>query len=144
MVTVAEPESALFACETAVTVAVVVTLLPLPSDFVGTPLGATYRPLVETNPTNWFPPAIPLTSQLTAVLGDPFTDAVNCCVPKFATETALGDTLTELEAAASVTVTVAAPDFVLSACEVAVTAAFGGFGSGVGAVERPVFFTISF
>jgi hypothetical protein len=41
MVTVAEPESTLFACETALTVTVVVTLLPLPSDFVGTPLGAT-------------------------------------------------------------------------------------------------------
>src|SRR6267378_2258620 len=56
-------------------VTVAVTLLPLPSDFVGTPLGATYRPLVEMNPTDWFPPVIPSTSQLTAMLGDPFTDA---------------------------------------------------------------------
>ena len=52
MVTVAEPESALFAWETAVTVTVVVTLPPLPSDFVGTPLGATYRPLVEMKPAD--------------------------------------------------------------------------------------------
>jgi hypothetical protein len=134
MVTAAEPESALFACKTALTVAVVVTLLPLPSDFVGTPLGATYRPLVEMNPTDWFPPAIPLTSQLTAVLGDPFTDAVNCCVPKFATEAALGDTLTELETAAAVTVTVADPDFEPSFCEVAVNVTCGGFGTVAGAV----------
>jgi hypothetical protein len=134
MVTVAEPESALFAWETALTVAVVVTLLPLPSDFVGTPLGATYRPLVEMNPTDWFPPVIPSTSQLTAMLGDPFTDAVNCCVPKFATEIALGDTLTELATAAVVTVTVAEPVFELSFCEVAVTVTCGGFGTVVGAV----------
>jgi hypothetical protein len=134
MVTVAEPESALFAWETALTVAVVVTLLPLPSVFVGTPLGATYRPLVEMNPTDWFPPVIPSTSQLTAMLGDPFTDAVNCCVPKFATETALGDTLTELATAAVVTVTVAEPVFELSFCEVAVTVTCGGFGTVVGAV----------
>jgi len=134
MVTVAEPESALLACETALTVTVVVTLLPFPSDFVGTPLGATYRPLVEMNPTDWFPPAIPSTSQLTAVLGDPFTDAVNCCVPKFAMEAALGDTLTELEEAAVVTVTVAEPDFVLSACKAAFTVTCGGFGTVADAV----------
>jgi hypothetical protein len=134
MVTVADPESALFACDTAVTVAVVVTLLPLPSDFVGTPLGATYRPLVEMNPTDWFPPAIPSTSQFTAVLGDPFTDAVNCCVPKFATETALGDTLTEIGTAAGVTVTVAEPVFEVSFCEVAVTVTCAGFGTVAGAV----------
>jgi hypothetical protein len=86
------------------------------------------------NPTDWFPPTIPLTSQLTAVLGVPFTDAVNCCVPKFATEAALGETLTVLEATAGATVTVAAPDFVLSACELAVTVTCGGFGTVAGAV----------
>jgi hypothetical protein len=134
MVTVADPESALFACETAVTVAVVVTLSPLPSDFVGTPVGATYSPPLEINPTDWFPPAIPLTSQFTAVVGDPFTDAVNCCVPKFATEAAFGATLTEPEDVAVVTVTVADPDFVLSAWEVAVTVTCEGFGTVAGAV----------
>jgi hypothetical protein len=134
MVTVAEPESAPFACETALTVALVVTLLPLPSDFVGTPPGATYKPLVEINPRDWFPPTIPSTSQLTAMLGDPFTVAVNCCVPKFVTLTALGDTLTELEAAAAVTVAIADPDFVLFASEVAVTVTCGGFGTVAGAL----------
>jgi hypothetical protein len=40
-VTVAVPDAELLACETAVTVTVVVTDPPLPSDFVGTPLGPT-------------------------------------------------------------------------------------------------------
>jgi hypothetical protein len=107
MVTVAVPEAEPL---TAVTVTVVVTLPPLPSDCVGTPLGATYNPLVEMNPIVWLPPAIPLTSQVT-----PFTEAVNCCVPKFATVAALGDTLMEPEETAVVTVTVADADFELSA-----------------------------
>jgi hypothetical protein len=134
MVTVADPESAPFACDTAVTVAVVVTLLPLPSDFVGTEPGARYKPLEEMNPTDWFPPGIPSTCQLTAMLGAPFTEAVNCVVPKFATVAALGDTPTEDEAAAAVTVTVPDPDFVESAWEVAVTVTCGGLGTVAGAV----------
>jgi len=68
------------------------------------------------------------------MLGEPFTDAVNCCVPKFATETALGDTLTVLATAAVVTVTVADAIFELSFCEVAVTVTCGGFGTVAGAV----------
>src|SRR6266478_7631088 len=137
MVTVAEPESALFAWETAVTVTVVVTLPPLPSDFVGTPLGATYNPLVEMNPVVWLPPAMASTCQVTAVLGAPFTDAVNCCVPKFATVAAPGETLTEV-GDALVTVTVADADFAESACAVAVTVTCGGFGAVTGAVYSPV------
>src|ERR1700687_5847021 len=132
MVTVAVPDPEL-ACETALTVTVVVMLLPFPLGFVGTPLGATYNPLVEMNPKVWLPPAMPLTCQVTAVLGVPSTDAVNCCVPKFGTVAALGDTLTELEEAV-VTVTVADVDFVESACEVAVTVTCGGFGTVAGAV----------
>jgi hypothetical protein len=50
IVTVAIPDCEAFACETAVMVTVVVMLPPLPSDFVGTPLGATYKPLLEMNP----------------------------------------------------------------------------------------------
>ena len=96
IVTVAVPDAELLTCDTALTVTVVVTLPPLPSDFVGTPPGAAYNPLVEINPTVWLPPAMPFTSQVTAVLCEPFTDAVNCCVPKFATFAALGDTLTEV------------------------------------------------
>src|SRR6266852_5427838 len=141
MVTVADPDAELFACETALTIAVVVILPPLPSDFVGTPLGATYNPLVDMNPTVWLPPEIPLTCQVTAVLGAPFTDAVNCCVPKFATVAALGETLTEV-GEALITVAVADADFVESACAVAVTVTCGGFGAVAGAVYRPVLETV--
>jgi hypothetical protein len=137
MVTVAEPDAELFACETALTVTVVVTLPPLPSDFVGTPLGATYNPLVDMNPVVWLPPAMASTCQVTAVLGAPFTDAVNCCVPKFATVAAPGETLTEV-GDALVTVTVADADFAESACAVAVTVTCGGFGAVTGAVYSPV------
>src|SRR6266436_2054191 len=118
MVTVAVPDP-LPVCETALTVTVVAMLPPLPLDFVGTPLGATYDPLVDMNPNVWLPPTMPLTCQLTAVLGAPFTDAVNCCVPKFMTVAALGNTLTDV--GAPVTVTDADADFVASACAVAVT-----------------------
>jgi len=143
MVTVALPDAELFACETALTVTVVATLPPMPLDFVGTPLGATYNPLVDMNPIVWLPPAMLLTCQLTAVLGAPFTDAVNCCVPKFATLAALGETLTEVGVAV-VTVTVADADFVESACEVAVTVACGGFGTVAGAVYSPLLEMVPF
>jgi hypothetical protein len=71
---------------------------------------------------------------VTAVLGDPFTDAVNCCVPKSGTVAALGDTITEPVALAVVIVTGADADFVLSACDVAVTVTCAGFGTVVGAM----------
>src|SRR6202795_1465996 len=131
------PNAEPFACDTALTVKVVV-MLPLPSDFVGTPLGATYEPLAEINPKAWLPPAMPLTSQVTAELGEPFTDAVNCCVPKFATVAALGDTVTELETAAALvpTKTGADADFVVSACAGAVTFT-EAFGAVAGAVYKP-------
>jgi hypothetical protein len=141
MITVALPDEPL---KTALTAAVVVTLPPLPSAVVGTPLGATYNPLAEMNPTFWLPPAMPLTSQVTAVLGDPFTVAVNCCVPKFATVAALGETLTELEGVVAVSVTVADADFVESAWEVAVTLTVAGFGTVAGAVYKPVVETLPF
>jgi hypothetical protein len=125
-----------FPCATALIVTVVVTLSPLPFDFVGTPPGATYNPLVETNPTVWLPPATPFTSQVTAVLAAPFIVAVNCCVPKFATVAAPGDTLTILMLA--VTVTVADPDFVESACEAAITVTAAGVGTVAGALYSPL------
>jgi hypothetical protein len=112
MVTVAVPE---LEPATALTVTVVVMLPPLPSDFVGTPLGATYKPLAEINPMFWLPPAMPLTSQVT-----PLMEALNCWLPKFATVTALGDTVIEPDEPL-VTVTVADANFEVSAMEVAVT-----------------------
>jgi len=136
MVTVAEPVPT-FPCATALTVAVVVTLSPFPFDFVGTPPGATYKPLPEINPAAWLPPATPFTSQVTDELAAPFNVAVNCWVPKLATLAALGDTLTVPAAVAAVTVTLADPDFVASACEVAVTVTVAGFGTVAGAVYIP-------
>src|SRR4029077_1347571 len=76
------------------------------------------------------------TCQVTAVLGAPFTNAVNCCVPKFATVAALGTTLTEVDIP-DVTITVAGEDFVESACEVAVTVTCAGFGTVARAVYSP-------
>src|SRR5712672_307445 len=90
------------------------------------------------NPTVWLPPTMPLTCHVTAVVGEPFKDAVNCCVPKSGTVTAFGDTLTESTGLTAVTVTVADADFVLSACDVAVTVTCAGFGTAVGAMYRPV------
>jgi hypothetical protein len=65
MVTVAEADFEVSACEVAVTVA-----------FVGfaTVAGAVYKPEADSAPT-------PLSDQVTAVLVVPETVAVNCCVP---------------------------------------------------------------
>jgi hypothetical protein len=41
---------------------------------------------------------MPSTSQVTAVLATPFTDAMNCCVPKSGTVAALGNTVTAVGA----------------------------------------------
>jgi hypothetical protein len=46
--------------------------------------GAAYRPAEEIVPYVEFPPVTPPACQVTAVLDEPFTVAVNCCVcPKF-------------------------------------------------------------
>jgi hypothetical protein len=136
--TVADPDSALLLCKTALTVADVVTLSPLPSDFVGTPEGATYNPVDDMNPTVWLPPATPLTCQVTEVFGDPLTEAVNCWLPKLGTVTVLGETLTPPEDVVLVTVTVADADFVVSACDIAVTVTGEALGTAEGAVYKPV------
>ena len=70
---------------------------------------------------------------MTVLLPVPVTVAVNCCCcdgPNCAVD---GDT----DTAIGTTVTVAAPDFVGSACDVAVTVTVAGFGTVVGAVYRP-------
>src|SRR5258708_16595767 len=89
------------------------------------------------NPTVWLPRTMPLTCHVTAVVGEPFKDAVNCCVPKSGTVTAFGDTLTEPAGLTAVTVTVADADFVLSARAVAVTVTCAGFCTAIGALYRP-------
>ena len=63
-------------------------------------------------------------------------------MPKFGTVAALGDTFTEPVALAVVIVTVADADFVLSACDVAVTVIRAGVGTAVGAMYRPVLVTV--
>lgn len=75
-------------------------------------LGAVNRPDVEMEP--------PLADQVTAVLLEPVTVAVNCCVPPVASEAEPG--LTETATVwGAVTVTVAEADWVESATLVAVT-----------------------
>jgi hypothetical protein len=56
---------------------------------------------------------------VTAVLLEPLTVALNCCVPLVLSDAEVGEMLTETVGA--VTVTVAAADLVLSAALVAVT-----------------------
>src|SRR5450432_1937250 len=89
-VTIAVATALLFACDIPVTVTVATMLSPLPSDLVGTPLGATYIPLPEIYPVVWLPPVMPFTCQVTAVVELPFAVAVKACVPNTATEADAG------------------------------------------------------
>jgi hypothetical protein len=75
----------------------------------------------------------PDTLQFTAVLVVPVTVAENCCCPPTAIVAAEGETETET-AEADETVTVAVPDFVASAKEVALTVTVAGLGAVAGAV----------
>src|SRR5437763_15911941 len=56
--------------------------------------GALYRPLVEMLPVMVFPPVVPLTCQVTAVVGWPLIVAENCCVVKTSTLAVAGLTAT--------------------------------------------------
>src|SRR5437016_1004858 len=83
--------------------------------------GALYRPLVEIVPVMVLPPVVPLTCQVTAVVGWPLIVAENCCVVKTSTLAVAGLTATAPPAwLVSVTVTAAEADLVVSATEVAV------------------------
>ena len=134
MVTVADPEEFVLAVETAVTLTVVVVTLPFPVEIVGTPPGATNRPEVEINPVAWLPPVTPLTSQVTAVLGSPFTVAANCWVVKMDTVAGFGLTATETCCAM---VTLADPESDVFADKTAVTVTVAGLGMVPGAVYNP-------
>jgi hypothetical protein len=70
---------------------------------------------------------------LTAVLEVPDTVAVNCCVALVCTDAEVGEMLT----ATGLMVTAAEADFVVSACEVAVTVAVVWFATLAGAVYKP-------
>jgi len=121
-VTVALPFFVTSACDVAVTVTV---------DGVGTAAGAVYKPDALMVPQA--PPLQPApeTDHVTAEFAVPVTVAVNCCCVPVVTLTVAGDTET---ATGGITVTVALPDFVWSACEVAVTVTVAGFGMIAGAV----------
>jgi len=82
-------------------------------------------------PTVAFPPLTPLTCHVTAVFAVFPTVAVNCCVSEVTTVAVLGLTAT---VTGGVTVTVAVSDFVLSACEIALTVTGFDDGTEVGAV----------
>ena len=77
------------------------------------------------------PPCVRL--QVTFVLGVFCTVAVNCCAPFTGTLADVGDTET-LTGGGGVTVTMAVPDLVESATEVAVTVTVAGVGTVAGAV----------
>ena len=130
--TVADPEE--FAFATAVTLTGAVVTPPFPLEVVGTPLGATKSPELEMYPVFWLPPVTPLTCQVTAVLGTPFTVAENCCVVKIATLIGFGVTVT---ATCWAIVTVAEPESAAFAADTAVTVAVGGLGIVPGAVYKP-------
>jgi len=56
--------------------------------------GATYSPEVEMVPLLEFPPVVPLTCQVTAVLEVFSTVAVNCWVPAAGSDVVVGETET--------------------------------------------------
>jgi len=70
-------------------VAVAVTVQP-----AGGTAGAVYFPVASMTPSVAFPPGIPLTVQVTAVLAAPFTKAVNRRSPPTGTLAAVGETVT--------------------------------------------------
>jgi hypothetical protein len=96
----------------------------------GTVDDAVKSPLAETVPTVEFPPATPLTLQVTLVFELPLTVAVNCCVCETGTEAPVGDSVIETTGR---TVTVAGADFVVSATLTAVTVTLPE-GTAAGAV----------
>ncbi|HLK05298.1 MAG TPA: hypothetical protein VKT53_12730 [Candidatus Acidoferrum sp.] len=126
-VTLVESDFAASACEIAATLIVV----------VGTAAGAVYRPPALIVPVAAPPPVTPFTCHVTAVLVVFVTVAVNCSVLLTCTEGVFGLMATPTGGGA-VTVTVAFPVLVVSACEVAVTVTVPPVGTFAGAVYRPV------
>lgn len=128
IVTAADADLVVSACETAAMVTVVTAAT----------LGAVYKPAAEIVPNVELPPAIPLTSQVTAVLVAFDTVAENCLVAEEANVIEVGEraTLTAGGAGAG-TVTRAAADLLVSACETAATVTDIELVTVVGAVNMP-------
>ncbi|HEY3989174.1 MAG TPA: hypothetical protein VGM02_07740 [Acidobacteriaceae bacterium] len=129
-------------CETvglAVLVAMIVTVAG-----VGIVSGAVYSPSAEINPTVVFPPATPLTVQVTAVLDVPLTVAVYCAgassvtlvAPLSAIVTVAAGGVGVLGAAIKVTVMLCEVEALATLVAVMVTVA--GCGIVAGAVYSPV------
>jgi hypothetical protein len=87
-VTIAEPESDIFAEETAVTVTVA---------GLGIVLGAVYNPFALIVPVVALPPGVPFTCQVTAVFVVPVTVARNCVVAPGLTVAEAGVTVTVID-----------------------------------------------
>jgi hypothetical protein len=85
MVTEADDDADVSACETAVTLTVA---------GLGTVAGAVYSPPEETVPTEELPPAVPFTCQVTAVLVALATVAENCCSAPAPTAADVGNMVT--------------------------------------------------
>jgi len=130
MVTVAEADLLVSACETALTVTIA---------GLGTVAGAVKTPNVEIVPVVALPPVTPFTCQVTAVLLVFSTVAVKACDAAVATLAVPGEIeiLTVGGAAAAVMVTMAEADVLPSACATAVTVTAAGLGTVAGAVNTP-------
>jgi hypothetical protein len=95
--------------------------------------GAVYRPADVIVPQSAPIQPTPLSPQVTAVLLDPVTLAVNCCFAPVPTDGPLGEMLTLMELGAPI-VTVVEPDIAPSISEVAVTVTLFGLGAVPGAM----------
>ncbi len=124
-VTVAEADLVTSACEVAVTVTVA---------GLGTALGAVYKPPVVTVPQAAPLQPVPETLHVTAVSVLPLTVAENCCWVPVTSCTLVGETLMVTEVLID---TVAVPNCVASATEIAFTVTTLGIGGVAGAVYKP-------
>jgi len=127
-VTVAVPDFVGSATDVAVTVT---------NDGLGGVAGAVYKPPVVILPQDGPPQPNPVTLQVTPVLVDPVTVALNCCCAPVLSSTLPGDTLT-LTTEGAITVTVVEPEIAWFDSDVALTLTIFGVGALDGAVYRPV------
>lgn len=131
MLTCAEADLVVSACDVALT---------LTTAGVVTIAGAVYKPPAEIVPQpEPEQPGVPETLHVTDVFALPVTCAENCREADGATLAEVGEIVT---VTTGTTVTVALADFVVSACDVAVTEKKGGIGGTAGAVNNPEEFTV--
>lgn len=130
MLTCAEADLVVSACDVALT---------LTTAGVVTIAGAVYKPPAEIVPQPEPEHRVPETLHVTDVFALPVTCAENCREADGATLAEVGEIVT---VTTGTTVTVALADFVVSACDVAVTEKKGGIGGTAGAVNNPAEFTV--